>query len=124
MEKEFDRFWEAEIKPLAYKCTKGSELIAKLSQTRDEEEICRIKDKLNDYGRKDWMTACKIGQMVFYVEHDLADGRSPRLSMFDVKSVLTSDDYYTDVFNGEDCEEARNYRELGKKLIEGLEMLR
>lgn len=120
---QFTKYWDKEVKPLALKCCEGAELIGELEKATTQEEKEAIKKKMDSHGKKDWLAPWHISQMIFYVEHDLADGRNPGLRMFQVKGCLNSESYYNDVFKGQDCEEMRNYRDLGKKLDEALNLL-
>lgn len=123
MNKKFEQYWDKEIKPLALKCCEGFELIAQLERVTTEAEKEAIKKQMDYYGKRDWLAPWYISQMVFYVEHELADDRSPAIRMLQVRGCLNSEDYYRDVFKGQDCEEMRNYRALNKKLGEALKML-
>ena len=74
-------------------------------------------------GIKDWHALWYISQMMFYVEHDLADNRPPGIRMLQVHGCLNDEDYYRNVFQGQENEEAKNYRELGRKLNRALDLL-
>lgn len=119
----FTEYWDNEIKPLAIKCAEGAELISKLERATTENEKEAIKEQMEAMGKKDWYAPWYICQMIFYVEHDLADGRNPLPRIFQVRGCLSSEDYYRDVFKGEDCEEARNYRGLSEKLGKALSLV-
>jgi hypothetical protein len=96
----FEKYWDRELKPFAAKCAKEGEK------------------------GKDPLAAYFIEEMIFYVEHDLADGRNPAFRMLQVKDVLNEEGYYRDVFGGIETYESRDYRELGKMVGKGLGILR
>jgi len=127
MLKKFTKFWDEEIKPFANKCAEGMELLHKiqeLDEEKDQDKVQEIKEQMNAYNKKDWLALYNISQMIFYVEHDLADGRNPAFRMHQVKSCLSSESYYTNVFKNEDCEESRNYKKLAEMLSKGMLILR
>jgi len=119
----FEKFWDTEVKPLADKCAEGANLIGELEKATTEAEKEEIKKQMRQHNKKDWYSIWYISQMIFYVEHDLADGRNPGVRMLQVQRTLNSEDYYKNVFKGEMCEEAKNYQALGQKLNKALELL-
>ncbi len=123
MIEQFTKFWDTEVKPLAAKCANGAQLIDQFEKATIEAEKEAIQKQMETYGKKDWLAPWYISQMMFYVEHDLADGRNPGIRMLQVRNCLNSEDYYKDVFKGETCEEAQNYRALGQKLEVALKFL-
>jgi len=120
---QFIQYWDNEVKPLADKCCEGAALLGQFEEAKTEAEKEAIKKQMNSFGKKDWFAPWYISQMVFYVEHDLADDRNPGIRMLQVRDCLASEDYYKNVFKGQDCEEMRNYRELGQKMDAALKML-
>lgn len=123
MYENFAEYWDNEVKPLAVRCAEGAELSDKFEKAKTQEEREVIKKQMEAIGKIDWLAAYYISKMIFYVEHALADGRNPLPGIYRVVSCLSSEDYYRDVFKGKDCEEVRNYRELGKKLSEALSLV-
>jgi len=63
-----ERFWDGTLKP------KLSELLKKFDET----------DKLSHY---------YLGQAMFYVEHDLADGRDPRFRLMQCGGVFNEESF-------------------------------
>jgi hypothetical protein len=101
-------------------------LINKLENASSDSERAEITKEMDTYKKKDWLAPWYISQMIFYVEHDLADGRDGCflvLRMSQIEGTLNSDSYYTNVFNDEDCEETRNYKELGRMTRQAIKML-
>ena len=97
---EFKKYWDNEIKPFA-------------------EKICKMENL------KDGLAQYYIDEMIFYVEHDLGDGRNPGFRMLQVDEVFNDESYYEDVFDGnEEIEEVKSYRRLGEMLNRGLKMLK
>ena len=123
MTEQFKEYWDKEVKPLADKCTAGVQLLSQLEKATTYREKKVIKKQIDTCGKKDWFAPFYISKMVFSVEHDLADGRTPSLGMSQVRSCLNSEDYYKKVFNGKTCEESQNYRALGKKLNKAVKLL-
>lgn len=68
MMKEAERFWDEILK------LKLSELLKKFDET----------DKLSHY---------YLGQAMFYVEHDLADGRDPRFRLLQCRGVFNEEGF-------------------------------
>ena len=120
---EFEDYWDMEVKPLALKCCEKAGLISQLEKATTDAEKEAIRNEMVSAGIKDWHTLWYIRQMMIYVEHDLADNRPPGIRMFQVHGCLNDEDYYRNVFQGQENEEAKNYRELGRKLNRALDLL-
>lgn len=122
---EFVMYWNTEVKPLAIKCSKGAELIGQLENSKTEEERAEINVKMEDMNKVDWLAVFYISGMLYDVDHSLSHERYAHagVNMLQVQGCLNSEDYYTDVFKeNTDCEEYKNYRELGQKLNKIMEI--
>lgn len=92
MAESFESMWDIEVRRLA-------------EQVANE---CTTDSLVNHY----------VSQMIYYVAHDLADGRVPFTRLFPCVGLLNDDDYYDDMFGGKETEETELMRELGAKLKE------
>jgi hypothetical protein len=124
--KTFNEIWDLEIKHLAMKCAKGAGLIRKLelAQNSDtDDEIKKINSEIEAYGKKDWMSVWYISQMICSVEHDMADGRDPKLRISGPRGTLNSESFYEGLkLNEIDEQEIHNYRKLGSLLNDAMNL--
>jgi hypothetical protein len=89
----FTNFWDETVKPVV----------------KDVVETCKT----------DLLATHHIGQMYFYIEHDLADDRDPHLRLYPCVGTLTDEGYYKKVHeNLSTPEEIAKLRNLGKLLRE------
>jgi hypothetical protein len=63
-----------------------------------------------------------VGSLIFYVEHDLADGRDPRITLQPCLGTLTDDHYYATVHLKTPASETSKLKELGQALNRLLEL--
>lgn len=105
----FSKLWDTEVKQLAEACVTESKLI-RLMCKRDsyepsDEEKEYLKSMCEKY--KDIYGMYYISDMIWRVEHALADGRQPmaRLAITQVYSVLNEPSYFQNVFNGNEDDE-------------------
>ena len=94
----------------------------KAAKAGDKAKAKKLADKLIDKGVKDPVAVAYVSEMLFRVEHSLADGRDPTMNLYPPVGCLNSEEYYRDVF-GEETDETRRYRELGKRLKKAAGML-
>jgi len=113
---EFDLYWKTEVKPLAIKCTGGSELFGQLENAVTDIQRQSIIAKMWQYNKVDWFATYHINEMLSYFENNLDHERFPIAGINALESCFNSEDYYKVVFCDKDCDEQRNYRALGKKL--------
>jgi hypothetical protein len=57
-----------------------------------------------------------VGSLIFYVEHDLVDGRDPRIRLQPCLGTLTDDHYYATVHPKTPASETSRLKELGQAL--------
>jgi len=89
---QFSKFWDNVVKPFATKVLKE----------------CKTDPIGTHY----------IGQMMFYVEHDLADGRPCKFRLYPCVGTLNADSYYQNVHKDTPKEEVKMLQKLGKMLKE------
>ncbi len=100
----FSKIWDTEVKKLAEACVAEPKLVRLMGQgegyepTETEKEYLKsIEGKYKDpYGMH------YISDMIFRVEHALADSREPLagIAILNVYEVLNRPSYFQDVFNG------------------------
>lgn len=106
----FSKIWYTEVKPLAQACVTEPELVRLMSQSKgceepskeEKEYIKRITEKYKDiYGMY------YISDMIWKVEHALADGRKALadLAIARVYEVLNRPSYFQNVFFGDENDE-------------------
>jgi hypothetical protein len=66
----------------------------------------------------DKLVAYFVSQMIFYVEHDLADGRAPQLRLYPCVGTLNDESYYSHIHANTPKEEVDKLLNLGKLLKE------
>jgi hypothetical protein len=89
---EFAKEWDTRVRALA----------------SDTASTCRTDPAATYY----------IGQMIFYVEHDLADDRDPTLRLEPCTSTLNDEGYYASVHKSTPAAEVSRLRDLGRVLKE------
>ena len=89
---DFAGFWDKTVKPAA----------------KDICETCKADPLVGFY----------VSQMVFYVEHDLADDSDPHLRLFPCVGTLNAESYYKAVHGSTDKAEVGKLRAFGKLLTE------
>jgi hypothetical protein len=119
---EFTKIWDSETKEVARKCVNSEfiHLIAKGENgtlTKEEELHCKeLSDGIIDgYGM--WY----ISDMIWRIEHALADNREPmaKLVVSEISSTLSSESYWKNVFKNDiSSEEAKNLKNLSEALKE------
>jgi len=99
---EFITTWDTKIKPFAVEC-------------------CNINEP------KDTLAKEYIGDMIFAVEHDIADGRVLGLMglncILQINGCLNDGDYYKNVHSDVDNTETNKLKALGRLLKEGIKIL-
>ena len=118
----FSMKWDTEVKELARKCVNIEfiRLVAKGENgalTENEEVVVRkLSEEIKDaYGM--WY----ISNMIWRVEHALADNREPmaKLAVSEIFSTISTESYWTDIFKDDySSEEAINIRNLRDGLKE------
>lgn len=112
--------WDTEVKPQALICSKGFSLMAQIEREKGSNQ--ETIDKLNALGLHDCVAGWYIGEMIWGVEHDLADGRVGLKminSVFQVQGTLNDASYWTNVWNNDDSsEEAQALRKLASLINE------
>ena len=119
---QFKLFWDTKVKPVARKCIDRK--VIELMNNKDNE---RLEKYRNEKNIKDAYTMYKLSEMIFYVEHDLADGRDFFIivRMNQATEVLNSEFYWKNVWKGDlSSEEAKNLLELAGFLKEAQDILR
>jgi hypothetical protein len=89
---DFTEFWDNTVKAVA----------------KDVCETCKIDGLVGFY----------VSQMVFYVEHDLADDRDPHFRLYPCIGTLNNEDYYKNVHAATSQAEVEKLRNFGKLLNE------
>ncbi len=116
-------FWFEEVKPIAAKCAKGYDRLLQAENSGDEATMQTLVDELAKEGEsRDMVSVWYIGQMISQVEYALLHDRNPMLGLLQAHGTLNSEEFYQNVFDGEESEETRNYRTLGQKLTEMMSM--
>jgi hypothetical protein len=121
----FSTYWDTKVKEIAQKCV-NNELIHLMMQTDNEnckdEDIAKLKQIAANYA--DSTGQYYVSQMIWAVEHDLADGREPGLggmnSVLQVYNTLKSDSYWNNVWHASnhsvETDEAKNLFALRDEL--------
>lgn len=122
---KFTKLWDGEIKELAKACIPEPRIVEIMSKQEDykptEEEQMYIKDVLVKY--KDIHGMYHISQMIWRIEHALADGREEhaKFAVVQVYSVLNSPTYIPNVFKNdledEECKTRIALRDGLKQLL-------
>lgn len=125
---EFSILWDTKVKEAARKCV-VPEIVQLMMLSEDEatdEKINRLKELSDKY--VDLLAQYYVSQMMWAIEHDLADGREVGggvLSAMQVRDTMNSESYWQNVWidKGKDVEseEARNLKALAVLLNELLE---
>lgn len=121
----FEIKWDTEVKQLAQNCINYEILnigMKPADQVTTEEKL-RLDELIANY--RDIHAMIFISQMIFKVEHDLADGREAgyMIAIMQIHNVLSSEDYINDIWKGhEDCDEYRNLMKLRDGLASLKEM--
>jgi len=114
--------WGTEVKELARKCinTEFISLVAKGENgTLTESEEVKVKE-LSE-GIKDAYGMWYISNMIWRVEHSLADNREPlaQLAVSEIYNTISTESYWTNVFkNDYSTDEAINIKNLRDGLKE------
>ena len=117
----FSRIWDTEVKKLAEACVTEPELIRLMYQSEDYKPTEKEKEYLESVKRKykDIYGMYYISDMIWNVEHALADGRkeAAKVAITFVCEVLNSESYFQNVFHGNANDEEWKTR---AKLRDGL----
>ncbi len=105
----FSITWDTEVKKLAQNCITEPEFVRLITIGNYDE----LSDEKKDYLKmvvekyKDSAGMYYISNMIFEVEHALADGREAfaRIPVISVYMTLNDESYFEDVFNGDDTSE-------------------
>lgn len=122
-EKEFINLWDTKVKQQVMKCSPEYINIRMLeSEDISKEEKQKLVKEMNSKGYKDLLAQFYIGNLVWAVEHALADNREDLNflnSFMQVRDCLNSESYWQNVFKGdEESEEAKNLKELAQMMNE------
>lgn len=106
----FSTLWDTEVRALAEACVTEHEFVRLMHTSSDYEPSEEEKLYLKEIGNKyyDSYGILAISDLIWNVEHDLADGRESlaRLPIINTYAALNSPDYLENVFKGNDtCEE-------------------
>lgn len=121
----FAQVWDNEVKKLAQACVTEPKLVTLMQKGDDykpnQEEEAYLKE-ISEKGYKDIYGMYYISDMIWRIEHALADGRESlaRLAAADVYAVLNGSTYFVNVFNSDESNEEWKTR---KALRDGLDKL-
>ena len=105
----FSKIWDNEVKQLAKACVTEPELVRLMSQSEGYEPSREEKEYLESiFGKyKDAYGMYYISNMIWKVEHALADGRIAiaELVIAEVYEVLNRPSYFQNVFQGNENDE-------------------
>ena len=105
----FSNLWDTEVKQLANACVTEPKLIQLMCKDNSYEPNDEEKEYLNEMSKKykDIYGMYCISDMIWRVEHALADGRQSMagLAIAEVYSVLNRPSYFQNVFNGNEDDE-------------------
>lgn len=100
----FSRIWDTEVKKLAEACVTEPELIRLMCKSETYKPTKKEKEYLKSIERKykDIYGMYYISNMIWEVEHALADGRkeSAKVAISFVYETLSSESYFENVFHG------------------------
>lgn len=122
----FSNLWDKKVKQLAQACVTEPELIKLLCKDNSYEPTDEEKEYLGKMCEKykDIFGMYYISDMIWRVEHALADGRESMavLAISETYNALNQPDYFQNIFNGnEDDEEWKTRAALRDGLNELLE---
>lgn len=105
----FSKIWDTEVKQLAQACVTEPELVRLMSQSEGYEPSKEEKEYLEKIAGKykDTYGMYYISDMIWKVEHALADGRKSiaDLAIAQVYEVLNRPSYFQNVFLGNENDE-------------------
>lgn len=88
-------------------------MLVNLGKMFDSELKPKMKACI-DHPDVDEISKYHIGSAMFYIEHDLCDGRNPALRVSPVAGVLNDESFYKDVYKGQKSEAVNLLRNLGQ----------
>lgn len=105
----FSKIWDTEVKQLAKACVTEPELIRLLNSSEDHQLSNNEKEYIERMSKKykDIYGMYYISNMIFRVEHALADGRMEmaEYAIAQVYEVLNKPSYFANVFGGNETNE-------------------
>ena len=116
--KRFNDYWDNVLEPLCEKSTRnGGELWARACHAKTEEEKDAITEEMKHVDRVDWYALDFIAQAVVAVNICLIEDKNPKEFLTQIKSVFNNQEYFDKIFGeNQNCEEAVQYKEIGKYL--------
>lgn len=122
---EFTVFWNHDLMLFAEKCIKDdSEIWANYKNAESEEDLDRYAVEMMKRQRIDWIALDKISTFIYAMVYMLAKDTNPIDMLKRFERIFNGKEYYQKVFKGnENCHEANMYREFGRKLSYGIEIL-
>lgn len=117
----FEELWDSKVKDLAIKCVNRELVLLLNQQNPTEEQKAKVKEMSKPY--KDVYGMMYISQMLWQVEHDLADQRDwkAKIAVINIYHVISPNntEYWKDVFKDDlTSEEAQNLKNLAEGLQE------
>lgn len=121
----FTYFWNHDLMLFAEKCIKDdAELWADLKNADTEEEVDKYSIEMTKRQRIDWVALDRISTFIYSMVYMIAQDSNPIDMLSRFEKIFNGKEYYQRVFKGnEDCQEAKMYKEFGKKLKHGIELL-
>jgi hypothetical protein len=113
--KEFSVLWDTEVKKQIQKCTPEYETLRKMDNV-SEADAKILYEEIQAKGYHDVYGQYVIGNLIWVVEHALADDRLDLnfISTFSqIRGTLNDDEYWGNVFGVEiECDEAKELMKL------------
>lgn len=105
----FSKIWDTEVKALAKACVTEPELVRLMSQSKSYKPSKEEKEYLENISEKykDPYGMYYISDMIWRVEHALAEGRTAlaELAVAEIYAVLTRPSYFQTVFLSDENDE-------------------
>ena len=105
----FSEIWDNEVKPLANACVAEPKLVELLGKGKDYEPNQEEKEYMSSISEKykDIYGMYYISEMIWKVEHALADGREyqAKFSIIPIYETLNRPSYFYNVFDGNENNE-------------------
>lgn len=115
----FRRYWSSTVMPLIIKTVKGIEYVLMKKETSDKKTVDELEQKIASFGERDWSTACYVVGMINNVQKDLDKGVNPKKHIASGFNALGPKGYQKKI-SKDDSAEVKNYKTLGKMLVEAL----
>lgn len=122
---KFTDFWNHDLMVFAEKCIQDdSDVWANYKNAETEVEQDKHANEMFKRKRIDWVALDMIATFIYSMTYFICEEKSPINLLSRFENIFNSENYYQTVFKGnENCRESKMYKEFGKKLKHGIEIL-